>query len=132
METKPILRALLPVVLIASGITGASPANAQSQAPALGCYVDTAAFDYPTEGSCDGLAPPLRSIVFEVMYRQTPYTRYSYVWTGCSSTNYFCLIQNAGSGPGGDGKSYTATVLITDNQTGLTYTRTATATLYRP
>ena len=130
METKPILRALLPALLIASGM--ATPlANAQSQTPVLGCYVDTPAFDYPTAGSCGGLAPPRRTIVFEVMYRQTPYTRYSYFWTGCSSTSHYCVIQNAGSGPDGQ-KTYTATMLITDNQTGLTYTSRATATLVSP
>lgn len=131
METKLILRALLPALLIASGM-GTPQANAQSQTPALGCYVDTPAFDYPAEGYCGGLAPPRRTIVFEVMYRQTPYTRYSYVWTGCSSTSHYCVIQNAGSGPGDGGRTYTATVLITDNQTGLTYTSTATATLEQP
>ncbi len=132
METKSILRALLPAALIASGMGAApAPANAQSQTPALGCYVDTPAFDYPTEGACNGTAPPLRSIAFEVMYRQTPYSRYSYVWSGCVPSGHFCLIQNAGSGPGNE-RSYTVTVLITDSQTGLTYTRTATATLYRP
>ena len=129
METKPILLAFLPVVLAASGMT-ALPAKAQSQTPALGCYIDTSAFDYPSEGNCYGLVPPQRTIVFEVMYRQTPYSRYSYVWTGCTASGFFCTITNAGAGPGGE-KSYTATVLITDNQTGLTYTRTATATLFR-
>ncbi len=131
METKLILQALLPALLIASG-TATPLANAQSQTPVLGCYVDTPALDYPTAGSCGGLAPPRRTIVFEVMYRQTPYTRYSYFWTGCSSTSHYCVIQNAGSGLGEDGRTYTAIVLITDNQTGLTYTSTAAATLSQP
>lgn len=132
METTPILRAALPVLLAACCLTAPTgTVQAQSTTPTLGCYVDTPAWDTPTEGYCEGVTPPAATIVFEVMYRQTPYSRYSYVWTGdCTGTsNYFCMIQNAAGSF--SGRTYTATVLVTDNQTGLTYTTSASAVIYR-
>ncbi len=122
---------VLLLVAAASAPVGTARAGDVSNAQ-LGCYVDTYAFDYPTDGECYGFWTPYSATnpstaVFEVS-GLTPGS-YTFYWTDlntgqsgvCGTGDPWCFRTIYVNG------SKTLQVTVVDNQTNASKTMVATA-----
>jgi hypothetical protein len=132
MKSK-LLSALSAVVLGTAMLSQSAPAQAGNVSNAqLGCYVDTYAFDYPTDGSCEGYWTPYSAsnpttAVFEVT--GLPAGSYTFTWvdlgtgqTGVCSSAYAACLRSIRLN-----RTVTISVVVTDTQTGANKTLVATA-----
>ena len=124
-------------LLLATGLFGhAAPVHAGDVSNAqLGCYVDTYAFDYPTNGSCESYWTPYSasnptSAVFGV--EGLPSGSYTFTWinmtTGQSGTcpsAYSSCVRSISLN-----RTISMAVIVTDTQTGANKTLYADASFY--
>lgn len=121
---KPCLAALALgafVLLAAAGPVAADPV--------LGCFIDTAAYDYPSAGSCAGTASnsPTNSASYEVMGVTWDPDDWAVSWgSSCdfSSWNWCVVYLNPG-------QCKTQTAYVEDLNAQQTTVTSATACLYR-
>lgn len=132
MKAK-LFSALSAVVLGVAALGQSAPAQAGNVSNAqLGCYVDTFAYDYATNGECYGVWTPGTAnnpsqAVFQVV-GLTPGS-YTFYWTDmntgqvgiCPTGNISCLRTIR------VGQSKTVRVTVIDNATGASKTVSATA-----
>ncbi len=132
MKSK-LLSALSAVVLGSAMLGQSAPVQAGNVSNAqLGCYVDTYAYDYPTDGACEGYWTPYTAsnpttAVFEV--NGLAAGSYTFTWvdlgtgqTGvCSSADAACFRSIRLN------RTVSLSVIVTDTQTGASKALTATA-----
>lgn len=139
MSSKAKVFSLVPgiaaALLAAASLLPAAPAHAGDlSGAALGCYIDTYAWDVPAPGYCstgwtpwNGAGNPGQAY-FEVSGLTAG--NYSYTWTNLSTGLPLGCTSNACSGTVGLNQSIAYAVQIRDNDTGATTTVTAYAEFY--
>ncbi|MBX3713148.1 MAG: hypothetical protein KF800_14400 [Lysobacter sp.] len=135
MIVKSLSAALTAGLLSTLALTAPVTAHAGNVANAtLGCFVDTYAYDYLTDGGCQGWWTPWGATNPSVVYLEVgnlPAGTYSFSWRDTNTGQTVC--QGSGASCVRDISLYATvrtTVYVQDVQTGATKQLSADATYY--